>query len=104
MALIQDSIIDVQETIDPNVGATYIADYAHMHVLRKMFTASLGDKINTATTTLVRGRVIEKRYTIDILPEAGKAPYDKKHLGVVAFVHRGSDNVVVQSKEFHVAE
>lgn len=104
LALIQDSIIDVQETTDPNVGATYIADYPHMHVLRKMLTGNLGDKINTATTTLVRGRVIKKRYTTDIINEAGKAPYDKKHLGIVAFVHRGSDNVVVQSKEFEVNE
>ncbi|MES2778736.1 MAG: Omp28-related outer membrane protein [Bacteroidota bacterium] len=104
MALIQDSIIDVQETTDPNVGATYIEDYPHMHVLRKMFTANLGDKINTATTTLIRGRVVKKRYAVDIITEAGKSPYDKKHLGIVAFVHRGSDNVIVQSKEFEVAE
>jgi hypothetical protein len=104
LALIQDSIIDVQETTDPNVGATYIADYPHMHVLRKMFTANLGDKLNTPTTTLVRGRVIKKRYAVDIINEAGKAPFDKKHLGIVAFVHRGSDNVVVQSKEFDVVE
>lgn len=104
LVLIQDSIIDVQETTDPNVGATYIADYAHMHVLRKMFTATLGDKINTPTTTLIRGRVIKKRYAVDLINEAGKAPYDKKHLGIVALVQRGSDNVVIQSKEFEVAD
>jgi len=105
MALIQDSIIDVQETTDPNIGATYIADYPHMHVLRKMFTSNLGDKINaTPNITLVKGRVVEKRYSLELTPEAGKAPYDKKHLGIVAFVHRGGDNVVVQSKEFEVAE
>ncbi|MES2560198.1 MAG: Omp28-related outer membrane protein [Bacteroidota bacterium] len=104
MALIQDSIIDVQETTDPNIGATYIADYPHMHVLRKMFTSNLGDKINTPTTTLVRGRVVTKRYSIDVLPETFRAPFDKKHLAVLAFVHRGSDNVVIHSKEFEVAE
>ena len=104
LMLMQDSIIDVQEIPDPNLGATYNANYVHMHVLRKMFTANLGDKINTPTTNLVRGRVIVKRYSLDLIPEVGEAPYNKKHLGILAFVHRGSDNVVVHSKEFDVAE
>ncbi len=104
LALVQDSIIDVQEYTDPNVGATYNAYYAHRHVLRSMFTSSLGDKLNTPTLLLERGRVAIKRYSLLLGPEPNKPAWDKKHMEIVAFVHRGSDGVVVQSKTFEVSE
>jgi len=111
IALLQDSIIDVQEYTDLNTGdAAYDVNYAHRHVLRKMFTANVGDKINSSTTTLVRGRVLIKRYTLTLENEANVSPYppfppyDKKHLAVLAFVHRASDGVIVQSKEIEVSE
>ncbi len=110
IALIQDSITDVQEYIDPNIGAAYDVNYPHRHVLRKMFTSNLGDKINNGNTSLVRGRVVIKRYTTtlenaaNIAPYPPFPPYDKKHLAIVAFVHRASDGVVVQSKEIEAHE
>lgn len=110
VALIQDSIMDVQEYIDPNLGPAYDLNYAHRHVLRKMFTANVGDKINSTSTTLVRGRVVIKRYTIELVNQTNVSPYppfppyDKKHLAVVVFVHRSSDGVVVQSKEVEIHE
>lgn len=107
LALIQDSIIDVQEANDTAVGTVYIKNYAHMHVLRKTITGYTGDKLNTATTTLVRGRVIQKDYQVSLAPEVRTGlpypPYDTKHMSVVAFVHRGSDGVIVQSREFEIA-
>ncbi len=104
LALVQDSIIDVQEYTDPNIGATYNANYAHRHVLRSMFTSSLGDKLNTPTIVLERGRVVIKRYSLLLGPEPNKPAWDKNHMEIVAFVHRGSDGVVVQSKSFEVTE
>ncbi len=107
IALLQDRIIDYQEYLDTVVGAAYDPNYAHMHVLRKMFTASMGDKINNEKTTLERGRVVVKRYTITLEDPANTPPfppYDKKNLAVIAFVHRAIDGVVVQSKEIEVHE
>lgn len=108
LALLQDSIVDVQESTDPNVGAIYIIDYVHNHVLRKMITATLGDRINTGAITLVRGRVVERTYTVSLVnPENSPnlppfPPYDINHLHVMGFVQRAADNVVVHSKEFKV--
>ena len=107
VAIIQDSIIDVQEYNDSLVGASYNPNYVHMHVLRQTFTGYTGDKINNVNTTLVRGRVVEKRYQLALVNAANNPsfpPYNKKQLSVIAFVHRGYDGVVVQSKELKVAE
>jgi hypothetical protein len=108
VALLQDSIIDVQEASDTAVGTVYIANYVHMHVLRKTITAYTGDKLNSASTSIVKGRVIQKSYETPLIPEVSAGlpypPFQVKNLSVIAFVHRGGDNVVVQSKEFEVAE
>jgi hypothetical protein len=56
----------------------------------------------------VKGRVIQKSYETPLIPEVSAGlpypPFQVKNLSVIAFVHRGGDNVVVQSKEFEVAE
>lgn len=100
IAIIEDSIVDAQETKDANNNTIYIQNYLHRHVLRDMYTSSTGDLINkTNQITLTPGRVIEKRFTKKI-----KALVDYKTLGVVAYVHKGASGkyYVLHSKSAEV--
>jgi hypothetical protein len=97
--LLEDSIIDVQESQN---GATieYINDYEHKYILRNMFTNVSGDKLNNTTiggiaiTSLERGRVIKKRFTLPL-----NSIWQRNKLQALVFIHRGSDEVIIHSRK-----
>ena len=114
--LIQDSIIDSQETTDAS-GSTVIYDsvYVHQHVLMDMLTAHTGDLLNvdSTKTPLIAGRVFKKRFEkilssraapSQIPPSSLPAPqWDPKHLKILAFVSEGATTkYILQSKEIEV--
>ncbi len=96
--LLQDSVIDAQEKQEGAQVYT-IDDYVHMHLQRDMFTNHTGDLLNKdENTTLVQGRVFQKRYIIT----NDNALADKKHLSALAFVHKsGSNKEVLQSAKIY---
>jgi hypothetical protein len=104
--LLEDSIVDAQESRDPNNGAiVYLDNYVHNHLLRDMFTASMGDQLNTVdpktkkALTLVPGRFFQRAYSkkTNMIINPGK-----EHLHILAFVHKGSNKYVLQSKSIHL--
>lgn len=97
--LLEDSIIDVQESQD---GTTidYINDYEHQHILRDVFTPLSGEKLNNITvagtpiTSLERGRVIKKRFTLPL-----NSIWQRNKLEALVFIHRGIDEVIIHSRK-----
>lgn len=104
--ILQDSIIDVQESTDANGNVFYDSTYVHNHTLMDMLTAPTGDLLNTNTTiTLVPGRVFKIGYQKTLGARTGshsaypQPPWDTKHLSVLVFVTEGSTTkYVLQSK------
>jgi hypothetical protein len=98
--LVEDSIQDVQEIQLNPTTITFDSLYKHSFVLRDMFTANTGEKINGSTIggTMVynieRGRVIRKRYSKPLNPA-----WKRNQLYAIVLVHRGSDEVIVHSKK-----
>ncbi len=99
VSILEDSIIDAQESKDGIGGVVFIPNYEHRHVMRDMYTASVGDLLNTTTQiTLTPGRVIKRRYVKKI---EKLVPYS--HFKVVAFVHQDpTSKYVYQSQEAEV--
>jgi hypothetical protein len=100
LMIIEDSIVDVQQYInrtDPqNPYASYNNNYVHMHVMRDVMSASTGDLLNAP---LVAGRVFLKRYKYTIT----NTNWQRKHLQVIAFVHRnGNDKTILQSNHVKI--
>ena len=73
--LIEDHIIDLQ-----NVSNVTDSHYVHNHILRNTFTNATGDVLNAS---LVKDRVFEKEYKMDIDPTWVRA-----NCKIIAFVHR----------------
>lgn len=102
VALIEDSLIDVQEYQDPvTFEVKFNPEYVHMHILRDVITAATGDLLNVSdNATLVKGRVFERAYEYDLSPG-----YVPKNTKILVFVHDDSNKInVIQSKEIHVVE
>ncbi|MFA6260812.1 MAG: Omp28-related outer membrane protein [Bacteroidia bacterium] len=100
MCILEDSVVDAQESKDPGSGAvTYLQDYTHRHILRDMYTASIGDLLNTSNSiTLTRGRVIKRRYSKKV---EKLVPYS--HWKILAFVTEDpTSKYVLHSKEAEV--
>jgi hypothetical protein len=96
MVLLEDSIVDVQEYMDysqPVPAPDYNDSYTHTHVMRDAITSSTGDLINKKDAALVPGRIFLKRYKYTVTQ-----PWVRKHMHVVAFVHKNGNNKdVIQS-------
>jgi hypothetical protein len=96
--LAEDSIVDVQEYQD-GLSVKFDSLYAHAYVLRDLFTANTGDVITGSViggqiiNNIERGRVIRKRFSKPMEPN-----WKRNNLYAIVLVHRGSDEVVVQSK------
>ena len=106
IALIEDSIIDVQEYNDAVTGdAEYNNDYVHMHVFRDMVTFAQGDPVaNDTTTSFIPGRVFEKEFKVD-MNVSDKIKVNPKHAKILVFVHEGTPDLnILQVKEIHVKE
>lgn len=106
IAIIEDSIIDVQEYQDPQTfEVKFDTKYPHMHVLRDMVTFATGDQLtNKEEVTLTAGRVFEKEYayTLDV---SDQIKVDPKHAKILVFVHEAVPQLnVVHVKEIHVKE
>jgi len=99
VTILEDSIIDAQESKDANSNVIYIQDYEHRHIMRDMFTASVGDLINKNNSiTLTPGRVVRKKFVKKV---ERFAPYS--HWKIVAYVHEDpTSKYVLQSKECSV--
>lgn len=105
IALVEDSLIDVQEYQDPQTfQVKYNPNYVHMHVLRDIVTSATGDPVTDLQNALTPGRVFVKQYSyktkvsdqIDVNPVHGK---------LLAFVHKDASGIdIVQTAEIHVAE
>ncbi|MEI6508623.1 MAG: Omp28-related outer membrane protein [Bacteroidota bacterium] len=117
LMILQDSIIDAQESRDANNSLFFDSAYVHRHVLMDMLTAHNGDLLNTtADMTLVPGRVFKKRYEMILGtrtnnltnpdPNPPRLPFcqwDLKHLLVLGLVTESSTTkYVLQSKEKEV--
>ena len=117
LMILQDSIIDAQETKDNNGLQYFDSVYVHRHVLMDMLTAHTGDLLNTtADMTLVPGRVFKKRYEMILgtrtnnltnpdptPPRLSFCQWDLKHLLVLGLVTESSTTkYVLQSKEKEV--
>lgn len=98
--LVEDSIQDVQEIQLNPTTITFDSLYKHAVVLRDMFTANTGDKINGSSidgvvvNTIERGRVIRRRYS-----KPQNSSWKRNQLYAIVLVHRGSDEVIVHSKK-----
>lgn len=106
IALIEDSIIDVQEYQDPQTfEVKFNTEYAHMHVLRDVVTFATGDQLTTKPdVTLSAGRVFEKEYeyTLDVSDLIKVA---SKHAKLLVYVHEAVPQLnVVHIKEIPVKE
>ncbi|MEI6594910.1 MAG: Omp28-related outer membrane protein [Bacteroidota bacterium] len=110
IVILQDSMIDAQESKDANGLYFYDSVYVHNHTLMDMLTAHTGDLLNSTTNrTLVPGRVFKISYE-KILSPRNSSPsvypqpqWDPKHLSVLAFVTRGlPTKYVLQSKKVEV--
>lgn len=100
MCILEDSVVDAQESKDPGSGAVvYLQDYTHRHILRDMYTAGIGDLLNTSNSiTLTRGRVIKRRYSKKV---EKLVPYS--HWKILAFVTEdATSKYVLHSKEAEV--
>lgn len=101
--LLEDSIVDTQEYQD-GVSILYDNNYVHRHVLRGIFTGYAGDRIDGTKiggneVTLVPGRVVKKRYSLDTKPL-----WRKDKLEILILVHRGSDEVVLTCNKYSFAK
>ncbi len=109
--LLQDSIIDSQETRDANNNTIFDSVYTHQHVLMDMLTSHTGDLLNvdSTKTPLIAGRVFKKRFekildartnSPSALPQPQWAP---KHMKVLAFVSQDDKSkYILQSKEIEI--
>lgn len=110
IALIEDSLIDVQEYEDKQTfEVKFNPDYVHMHVLRDVITYATGDAVSETVTDIGPGRVFEKDYaykmriedpsnnqTFNVIPKNAK---------LIVFVHEDApDYNILQVKEIHVIE
>lgn len=110
IALIEDSLIDVQEYEDKQTfEVKFNPNYVHMHVLRDVITFATGDAVSASTTAIIAGRVFEKDYaykmriedpsnnqTFNVIPKNAK---------LIVFVHEDApDYNILQVKEIHVIE
>lgn len=101
--LVEDSIVDSQESKDENGNVVYLANYTQRHVLRDMLTASTGDLLNvTDNISLVAGRVFKKRYTKKIGVGNGII-INPNQLQIIAFVHEDpTSKYILQSNAIHL--
>ena len=106
IVILQDSMIDAQESKDANGFFIYDSAYVHNHTLMDMLTAHTGDLLNkNADRTLVPGRVFKISYE-KILSPRNSSPssypqpqWDPKHLSILAFVTESpTTKYVLQSK------
>lgn len=106
IALIEDSIIDVQEYNDPQTStAKYNNEYVHMHVLRDVVTFSQGDPLASDTSiTFIPGRVFEKEFKVE-MNVSDKIKVNPKHAKILVFVHEGTPDLnILHVKEIHVKD
>ncbi len=104
--ILQDSILDLQESKDANGNFFYDTAYVHNHTLLDMLTAPMGDLLNTNSgRAIVPGRVFKISYQ-KTLGQRSSSPssypqpqWDPKHLSILVFVTEGSTTkYVLQSK------
>ncbi len=108
--ILQDSIIDVQETKDANNFDIYDSVYIHNHTLMDMLTAHTGDLLNnTPAKTLVPGRVFKIGYQKTLSarnssPSSYPQPqWDPKQISILVFVTQDvTKKYVLQSKLVHL--
>jgi len=85
VVLTEDSIIQPQMNLDPNLGSTpFIHDYAHNHVLRFSFNGPWGTSINSA--------IVEKKTFTKVLD--ANSDIIPKNCRIVAFIHRANKEVL----------
>lgn len=104
--ILQDSILDLQESKDVNGNFIYDTAYVHNHTLMDMLTAPMGDLLNTSSgKNIVPGRVFKIGYQKTLSarnssPSSYPQPqWDQKHLSILVFVTEGSTTkYVLQSK------
>ena len=89
VALTQGGIIDPQEE-----GSNVIEDYEHEHVLRHMFTQSLGDNLGNLT----QDEITSRSYTFT-MPADAEPAYDPSHIEIVAYITQdgASESPVIQT-------
>ena len=105
IALVEDSLVDVQEYQDPQTfQVKYNPDYVHMHVLRDIITSATGDPVTELKNALTPGRVFIKQYAYKT-KVSDKIDVDPVHAKLLVFVHKDASGIdVVQAAEIHVAE
>lgn len=105
IALIEDSLVDVQEYQDPQTfEVKFNPAYVHMHIFRDMITAPTGDPVDADDVKLTAGRVFIKRYEYS-MDVSDKIKVDPKHGRLLVFVHEDSQGITVQHvNEIEVTE
>ena len=106
IALIEDSIIDVQEYEDKQTfEVKFNPNYVHMHVLRDIITFATGDAIATDQTLAIgAGRVFEKQYAykMDI---SSLIKVNPKNAKLLVFVHEDVPDLnILHVQEIDVIE
>lgn len=93
IAIIEDGLLDYQEKSNPSTGLTdIIENYQHNHILRRMVTASTGEKLNAPC---VKGRVFEKAYEYEL---KATDTWNRDNISAIVFVHNGSSSNTATSK------
>ena len=82
IGLMEDSLIDVQKDV-----FTYIDDYEHNHVLRRLITPYTGDAVTVSKPV---GRIYEREYEVTLDSE-----WNFRHLEVFALVSKNSSEIEV---------
>jgi len=90
IGLMEDSLIDVQKDV-----FTYIEDYEHNHVLRRLITPYTGDAVTVSKPV---GRVYEREYEVTLDSE-----WNFRHLEVYALVSKNASEIeVIQATKTEV--
>ncbi len=110
IALIEDSLIDVQEYSDPiTFEVKFNPDYVHMHVLRDVITYATGDPLSESDITIEAGRVFEKEYAYDLKIDdpTNNEIFNvvPKNAKLIVFIHEDTPDLnILQVKEIAVVE